>query len=225
MHKQIENWSAAPAPQYRHLHDPRKPLSPCPRSPYKRILLKLSGESFAAPASAASACRRSSTSRPKCSGRAARRRDRHRHRRRQHSSRRTVHRGQLERPRSHGPLHGHAGHGDQRPRAARRAGIARLPDAADDGDPHGRRCRAVHSPPRAAAFGEGTDRDPRRRHRRAVRHDRHRRRPEGDGARSRHSHEGDPRRRRLQRRSRERSRCDACSASSLSKRSAIRTCA
>ena len=39
-------------------------------------------------------------------------------------------RRQFQHPRSHGPLHGHAGHGDQRPGPARRAGIARLRNAA-----------------------------------------------------------------------------------------------
>ena len=82
-------------------------------------------------------------------------------------------------PRGHGPLHGHAGHGDQRPGPARRPGIAGLRHAADDRHPHGRRGRAVHPPPRPPAPGKGPDRHPGRRHRQPLRHHRHGRGPAG----------------------------------------------
>ena len=187
---------------------------PSARSTYGRVVLKISGEGFVRPANAASPWTRWSH----IAGRPTRRRSTGVQiaivigggnilRGAQFTCR------QLEHPRGHGPLHGHAGHGDQRPGPAGRAGVAGLRHAADDGDPHGRRGRAVHPPPGPPAPGKGADRDPGRRHRQPVRHDRHGRRPAGAGTRGRHPAEGHPRRRRLQRRPREESRTPCSTAS------------
>ena len=100
-------------------------------------------------------------------------------------------------------LHGHAGHADERARAAgraaaRRRGIARAVGAADR---PGR--RALHPRPRAAPPRGAQGRDLRRRHRQSVLHDGHRRRAARPRDGRRHRAEGDQGRRRLHGRSEE----------------------
>ena len=61
-------------------------------------------------------------------------------------------------------LHGHAGHGDERPGHAGRAGEDRRLHPRAVGHPDGRGLRALHPPPRPAAPGKGPGGDLRRRH-------------------------------------------------------------
>ena len=119
--------------------------------------------------------------------------NRDRYRRREYSPRRPIHRRQLEHSRSHGPLYGHAGHGDQWACPTGRTRIARLPDSAADGHSHGRRRRAVYPPPGKAASRKRPDRHPRRGNRQPVRHHRHGRGSAGTGDRGRHSAQSDSR--------------------------------
>ena len=76
-------------------------------------------------------------------------------------------------------LHGHAGHGHQRPRAAGRAGEDRGGDPGHDGHPDGIGGGALHPPPGHPPPGEGPAHHLRRRHRQPVLLHRHRRRAPG----------------------------------------------
>ena len=104
-----------------------------------------------------------------------RRPGRDRHRRRQHHPR------PRRQPPRHRPrdrrLHGHAGHGDQRPGPPGRPGEAGRGHPGADGDRHPRGRRAVHPPAGDAPPREGADRHLRRRHRQPLLHHRQRRRP------------------------------------------------
>ena len=94
---------------------------------FKRVVLKLSGESFAVPASAASAWGKWSKLPGRQSAPAEHvRANRHCHRRREHSRGAQFTAGGCEYPGSHRSLHGHVGHGNQWTCTARCTGIARL---------------------------------------------------------------------------------------------------
>ena len=109
--------------------------------------------------------------------------DRRRGRRRQHLA------GHDRRRRRHGPrpgrLHGHARHGDQRPRPPGHPRAARSAHPGAVGHPHGPGRRALHPAAGDPAPREGPGRHLRRRHRQPVLHHRHHRRAAGGRDRGR----------------------------------------
>ena len=169
-----------------------------PRAHYGRVLLKLSGEAFA-PADTESGINTDATAliaRQLGRGRRPRRPDGGGRRGRQHLARPA---GARHRPQS-GRLHGHAGHGHERPGPA---GCAREdprhhPGADRDLDDPAR--RAVHAAARASPPREGAGGHLRGRPGGAVLLDRHVRRPAGARDRGRRAAQGHEGRRRLHRR-------------------------
>src|SRR5216684_3247616 len=99
--------------------------------------------------------------------------------RRQHHPRRDGQR-QGDEP-GHGGLHGHAGHGHQRPGAARRAGTHRATHAGAVGDPDGPGGRALYLAPGRAPPGERPSRYPGRRHGQSLLFDGYHGGPAGGG--------------------------------------------
>ncbi len=100
--------------------------------------------------------------------------------------------------------HGHAGHADQRPGAAGRAGAARLDTRVLSALEMRQVAEPFDPPPGPAPPGEGPGRDPGGRHRQPVLHHRQRRRPAGHGDQGRGAAQGDQGGRRLHRRPGER---------------------
>ena len=174
--------------------------SPTPR--FRRVVLKLSGESFAPAGERGIAMDEVvQIARTDPAGSEARLPDRRRHWRWQHPAWCSVQEQQRRNPGGHSPLHGHVGDCDQRSGTAGRTGVdgcqTRLMTAIRmDGvaEPYIRRRARRH-------LEKGPHRDSGGRHRQPVRHDRYGRRSAGAGTRGRRRAEGDSSRRRLQRRS------------------------
>ncbi len=115
---------------------------------FRRVLLKLSGESFCRPGEGGISVEEvSRIARAGLAGGLARGRAGDRRRRREHPPGRHAGARPGRHPGIHRPLHGHDRHGHQRPGLAGRPGAPRLRDPADDHHPHGGGRRAVHPPP------------------------------------------------------------------------------
>ena len=163
---------------------------------YKRILLKLSGESFLGDIATGIDFNRALAVAREIKevhdlGRRRRRHDR----RRQPLPRRQGHQGR-HRP-GLGRPDGHAGHGHQRHRPAGGPGQGRGRHPPRLGHRDQVRGRAVHPPAGHPAHGEGPDHHLLGRHRQPLLHDRHGGRPAGPRDRGRHHLQGDQGRRRL----------------------------